>query len=428
MSTQVCDIAKMAIIQSILNILTILVAFSKLSLCLYEDQIGKFDWKQSYIGKVKFASFDSVKRIIVATEENVIAAINIKSGQILWRHVLEDPPANSVELLNVDKEIVTVSGHEDVFYVRGWELSNGVLLWEWCLHTESINARWVVNKDKLIHIVPILNSHLEVTEYDVQTGKNRGATTRISINWVVDLSKCVLAETYWICISGEDSNSQLHYINTIGSGGQNKVYTKSVASLIGNAPGSVKILEFKYTEPAVFLTRNNVARLVTIEEDTTNVLPNSFSPNSIAISNGDHVLLLDLTLDLEKKHLTLKTIEIGGGENLVEAEYSDNLGVPTPVVGICRGTACRLLITTSDNALCLMQLPNGKILWRREESLSDIVGVEFVELPVSELDASIEREFATASNDFFSMLYNRLLTQARQLTTFIYGKQVIMDS
>jgi len=40
--------------------------------------------RQNYVGKIKFASFDTVstaKKIIVATEENVIAALNLKSGE-----------------------------------------------------------------------------------------------------------------------------------------------------------------------------------------------------------------------------------------------------------------------------------------------------------------------------------------------------------
>jgi hypothetical protein len=40
--------------------------------------------RQNYVGKIKFASFDTVstaKKIIVATEENVIAALNLKSGK-----------------------------------------------------------------------------------------------------------------------------------------------------------------------------------------------------------------------------------------------------------------------------------------------------------------------------------------------------------
>lgn len=42
--------------------------------------------KQNYVGRVKYASFDAVstaKKIIVATEENVIAALNLKSGSNL---------------------------------------------------------------------------------------------------------------------------------------------------------------------------------------------------------------------------------------------------------------------------------------------------------------------------------------------------------
>lgn len=36
------------------------------------------------MGRIKFATFDTVstaKKIIVATEENVVAALNIKSGE-----------------------------------------------------------------------------------------------------------------------------------------------------------------------------------------------------------------------------------------------------------------------------------------------------------------------------------------------------------
>lgn len=40
--------------------------------------------KQNYVGKLKFSQFDTVstaKRLIVATEENVVAALQLKTGK-----------------------------------------------------------------------------------------------------------------------------------------------------------------------------------------------------------------------------------------------------------------------------------------------------------------------------------------------------------
>lgn len=39
--------------------------------------------RQTYVGRIKFAQFDTVstaKKIIVATEENVLAALHLKTG------------------------------------------------------------------------------------------------------------------------------------------------------------------------------------------------------------------------------------------------------------------------------------------------------------------------------------------------------------
>lgn len=35
----------------------------------------------------------------------------------------------------------------------------------------------------------------------------------------------------------------------------------------------------------------------------------------------------------------------------------------------------------------------GRVLWSREEALANVAAVEFVDLPVSDLDAAIESEF-----------------------------------
>ncbi|XP_014675376.1 PREDICTED: ER membrane protein complex subunit 1-like [Priapulus caudatus] len=111
----------------------IILFFVNVSLALYADQVGKFDWNQKLIGKVKYALFDhsthSSKRIVVATEENVIAALNSKTGAILWRHVFEKTSVGIVHALyNVGNDVVTLTGGGNI--IRSWNSATGVLHWE----------------------------------------------------------------------------------------------------------------------------------------------------------------------------------------------------------------------------------------------------------------------------------------------------------
>ena len=71
----------------------ILAFIARTSFSLYEDQVGKFDWRQQLVGRPLFAEFDistpNGKRIVVGTEKNVVAMINSKNGELLWRHIME---------------------------------------------------------------------------------------------------------------------------------------------------------------------------------------------------------------------------------------------------------------------------------------------------------------------------------------------------
>ena len=52
------------------------------STALFKDQAGKWDWRQSYVGRAKFLETDAtqsgVKRIYVATHDNAVASINAR--------------------------------------------------------------------------------------------------------------------------------------------------------------------------------------------------------------------------------------------------------------------------------------------------------------------------------------------------------------
>ncbi|XP_006866390.1 PREDICTED: ER membrane protein complex subunit 1 isoform X4 [Chrysochloris asiatica] len=119
--------------------------FSRFYLCalilsaaaaVYEDQVGKFDWRQQYVGKLKFASLEfspGSKKLVVATEKNVIAALNSRTGDIY---------------------AVTVSNGGRI--MRSWETNIGGLNWEITLDSGSFQALGLVGLQESVRYVAVL--------------------------------------------------------------------------------------------------------------------------------------------------------------------------------------------------------------------------------------------------------------------------------
>lgn len=397
------------------------IAFS-----LYEDQVGKFDWKLSYIGKAKFAHIDA-KRVIVATEENVIAALHLKTGQILWRQIMENPTNEAIVHLHVDKEVVTISGTKNSWYVRGWDISSGTLIFEYTVAVEhNTEVHWAIKGSVLHTIVPVVGSHIEVHSHILQTGAVHSPKTRITAPWVVELSRCVQVQYYLACTSTADSSGNLYYVDVTTE--EMSVVNRPLSSLIGNVDGRVDIAEFRYPKPALLLIRNGAARVVIIEDDSAYVLPQALSPNSFATFNGERTLLLQLEINPDNPEKLLRIVTQSADDpdkrSEVEIQYPLGLGAPFTIAANCKGSVCDLLLSSSDNALTLVRIPEARVFWTREEALSHVVAAELLELPVSELDASIEREF-TESGDLLSMFYQRLLSQGKQVSALFFGGQLL---
>lgn len=62
-------------------------------------------------------------------------------------------------------------------------------------------------------------------------------------------------------------------------------------------------------------------------------------------------------------------------------------------------TICRILLTTSDGAILLIQ--KGNLKWTREESLADIAAVEMIDLPLSDAEGAIENELNSKDGEFY---------------------------
>lgn len=142
-------------------------------------------------------------RLIVSTEENVIASLDTTNGDVQWRQVLENSPRGQLKLMQmlVDDsapktavrhqssrspyDILTVQGHSPAI-VRGWNAITGNLEFEWSLvplQSETAeDSFWFHGNDmNLYHVIPNFGSHLEVTAYIANSGNSKGECEVITL-------------------------------------------------------------------------------------------------------------------------------------------------------------------------------------------------------------------------------------------------------
>ncbi|XP_060821022.1 ER membrane protein complex subunit 1 isoform X2 [Bombus pascuorum] len=414
----------------ILQYLIILFGLFSLSLCLYEDQVGKFDWKQNYVGKIKFASFDTVstaKKIIVATEENVIAALNLKSGQILWRRVLEKGYAGRIRALGgiADGDLVSVSGGVPAI-VRAWDLATGHILHEWPIAEQNRDrikdVKWHIKDGTLHHILPIYNSGVEVTSYDSNTG-DKLKTRRVSAPFITQETECVLAAPYLACLKGDSSLAILLLVHLFDTHSQPQTVT--INTIFGaGAQGPYHLESVLGEEPVVSISADNNQR--------KRILLVGEVPVPIQRDIAEDSMLYIVSVDNEK--VLLETTYKNGVTEIVASELltskpMPNLSIvvthnsllsPTIMASVCprqtKGVTCRHLLASEDHSVALLQ--HNKLVWAREEALASIVAVEIIELPMSDRDQEIETEFDQKERDVLSMMFRRVSSQLKQARTF----------
>ncbi|XP_042739236.1 ER membrane protein complex subunit 1 isoform X2 [Lagopus leucura] len=138
--------------------LWVLLLLPPLAAAVYEDQVGKFDWRQQYVGKLKFASLEAAqgsKKLLVGTEKNVVAALNSRSGEILWRHADKATPEGAIDTMLIHgQDAITVSSAGRI--LRSWETNIGGLNWETSLDTGSFQAASLVGLQDAVKYVAVL--------------------------------------------------------------------------------------------------------------------------------------------------------------------------------------------------------------------------------------------------------------------------------
>jgi len=235
--------------------------------------------RKQYIGNVVHANFDIVspiKKIIVATDQNVLAALSIKSGEIIWRQLLESGRAGEIISQHVDDEIVTISGTLSPL-VRGWDLENGHILYEWAVSTSVTKhtPKWLVVEDTVV-AVQFPPGEVLATWFNLRTG---ATLTSKKTAFDVDIpADCVGQGTHVVCLA---SDGVLSVIAT-GKAGSLEVNSAGIAENVKNFQ-SAKLSCVRGQSPLVTLTTADDQYVISIAP-TIKVLNFNLKPTALLSS------------------------------------------------------------------------------------------------------------------------------------------------
>ncbi|CAK9221974.1 unnamed protein product [Sphagnum jensenii] len=417
---------------------------------LYEDQVGVWDWHQQYIGRVKHAVFQTQgsgrKRVVVATEQNALASLNLRTGEIYWRHVLgESDPIDVLELAS-GKYVMTLSGGTNV---RAWHLPDGVLIWEAAIPSskgsnpprlvalpvdidyDKINdllvlsgsvltalsgqdgtTIWKVDisgKDVDIRDVIVATEELKaygvgfigdsgftVIEIDLQAGTITDRKTAMTSE-TLSVTELLVSKQFAVALDSKGTHLVTVSINANGL----TVLETALSSLSLNAVGLPKLLPTKL-DGAISLALGDLTAIVAVDPTsgelrTVETLVGAVAvSDSLSVANSKHsVAIIQL---LEGGH-SQNTFSLHvHGEDWTEVVQKETVKLPShrghvqkvflnAYLRTDRTHGFRALVVGEDDSLLLLQ--QGEIVWTREDELASIVDAKSAELPLERDGVSV---------------------------------------
>uniref|UniRef100_A0A8C5FU10 ER membrane protein complex subunit 1 n=1 Tax=Gadus morhua TaxID=8049 RepID=A0A8C5FU10_GADMO len=471
-------VAKMAIIFTLCFNLFILCNFAG---AVFEDQVGKFDWRQQYAGKVRFAVFDmhaqSSKKVMMATESNVFASVNTRTGDLAWRHVDSTGPEGNIDsLLLHGQDAVLVVG--DGRLLRSWDINVGGLNWEMVLDSGSFQAssfvghldsvkyvavmkkaaislhylsnghqKWLENLpesetvqyqtvysegDGNVYVLGVVpNSHISIVTFSVEDGEIL-KQVQVEAPWLSDLgANCVVVgqgvllcadvatlSLYTLDLQLESQMTQitLQTLELELAPGFQPVLTSTQPTAAQSplsefflqlGPEHHLLLQIPF-EPSSSLFQSLLVSFATTGEKTVAAVMNPRETKvlyCLCQGSGNSHFYIFININPMAvpccKRLTLSTsvIVCFGFQLYIQAflKKDDSVGY-------------RVMVQSEDQTLTFMQQP-GRVMWTREEALSDVVTMEMVDLPLTGTQAELEGEFGKKADGLFSMVLKRLSSQ-----------------
>ncbi|XP_078186701.1 ER membrane protein complex subunit 1 isoform X9 [Callithrix jacchus] len=413
---------------------------------VYEDQVGKFDWRQQYVGKLKFASLEfspGSKKLVVATEKNVIAALNSRTGEILWRHVDKGTAEGAVDaMLLHGQDAITVSNGGRI--MRSWETNIGGLNWEITLDSGSFQALGLVGLQESVRYIAVLKkttlalyhlssghlkwvehlpesdsihyqmvysygsgvvwalgvvpfSHVNIVKFNVEDGEIV-QQVRVSTPWLQHLTGAcgMVDEAVLVCPDPSSRSLQTLALETEWELRQIPLQT----ALVSFATTGEK------TVTAVMTCRNEVQKPSNSEDGSMgSFLEKSSSKDSLACFNQTYTINLYLVETGRRLLDTTITFSLEQSGTRPERLYIQVFLKKDDSVGY------RALVQTEDHLLLFLQQLGKVVLWSREESLAEVVSLEMVDLPLTGAQAELEGEFGKKADGLLGMFLKRLSSQ-----------------
>ncbi|PSR91789.1 ER membrane protein complex subunit 1 like [Actinidia chinensis var. chinensis] len=413
---------------------------------IYQDQVGLMDWHQQYIGKVKHAVFHTQKagrkRVVVSTEENVIASLDLRSGKIFWRHVLgADDAVDEIDIA-LGKYVITLSSEGSI--LRAWNLPDGQMVWETFLSGSSpsksilfVPANLRGDKDNPIlvygngclHAVSsidgevVWNKELTVEGIDVQElihPLGSDVIYAVGFGGLYQFDSCQLNAKNGELLrhekaefpggfSGEissvssdtfvasDAAHSILVLISVRDGAINFQQTY-ISDLVQDFSGTAVLLPSKLTGIFSIKIDGFVVFVKVIDEGKLELVDKidhgAAVSDALPISEGQQAFAL-IQHEGNKIQLTVKTghdwdddlvkegIKMDCERGLVHKVFINNY------IRRDMSHGFRALIVMEDHSLLLVQ--QGEIVWSREDGLASIIDVTTSELPVEKHGVSVAK-------------------------------------
>ncbi|XP_047329563.1 ER membrane protein complex subunit 1 [Impatiens glandulifera] len=438
-------------------VLFILLSSSYTISSLYEDQVGLMDWHQQYIGKVKHAVFHTQKagrkRVVVSTEENVVASLDLRRGEIYWRHVLGAGDVIDQIDIALGKYVITLSSAGST--LRAWNLPDGQMAWEsslsgskpsnsfllvpgksekdtviiaygnGCLHAiSSVDGEllWKKELDEGIEIQQLVQPFGSELIYAVgYIGSSQFAAYQINAD-TGDLLKYESEASPGgfsgeiVLVSGETfvafDATQTHLVSVKIRNGKISFQQTHISNIVDNLSGKATLLQSKLA--GIFgVNVGTYTTFVKVTDEGQFVVLSKTShaaalSDVLPISDG-HFAFSIIQLDGDKIQQTVKDVEDWGNDFLIERiDMTEKRGLVHKVflnnyIKTDRSYGFRALVVMEDHSLLLLQ--QGEIVWTREDGLASIIDVTTSELPIEKQGVSV----AKVEQTLFEWLKGHLL-------------------
>ncbi|KAL6980107.1 hypothetical protein U1Q18_021757 [Sarracenia purpurea var. burkii] len=441
-------------------LLLLFLSCSHPSFSLYEDQVGLMDWHQQYIGKVKHAVFHTQKagrkRVVVSTEENVIASLDLRRGEIFWRHVLGANDGIDGIDIALGKYVITLSSKGSI--LRAWNLPDGQMVWEsflsgsrpsksllvipgnlkvdkdnailvygnGCLHAVSSIDGEVLWKTELIaegfefqELIHPLESDIiyavgvvGLSQFDAYqiNAKNGDLLKHESAAFPNGFSgkiSSVSSDTFVV----SDATHTILVLISVKDGGIN-FHQTYISDIVQDFSGNALLLPTKLA--GIFSIKINefIVFIKVIDEGKLEVVDKIYHEAAVSDAppflEGQQAFALiqhvgnEIQLTVKDGHewgnnLLKESIKMDIQRGLVHKVFINNY------IRTDKSHGFRALIVMEDHSLLLVQ--QGEIVWSREDGLASVIDVTTSELPVEKHGVSV----AKVEHNLFEWLKGHML-------------------